>query len=268
MIQTSFNKTVSNRFSIGFLVFPSKKWPAFLLERRHSPQHWKPISSKLQGLVSEEAISIQKSLWPSRHEQGQRRVGGWWWHRNVTTLWKPLWPCFLFRKGRLGPIKKLYSFQHFFWEGGREIFLHFSLIWNQGKQFSKPRCLDISPAQSTAMPTHWPTTTQRIGGQSASASLPSSQVVESVWDWEGYAGIYLRCMQQKLLFEIYSKYKNKLQFKLCSHLDTQAAHPSARSVRNIWKLPNRVTENDVRLVVVSLSLNVLRPRPWSLKASE
>ena len=49
------------------------------------------ISSKLQGLVSEEAISIQKSLWPSRHDVVSTKVGGWW-HQNSTRFyhWRPM----------------------------------------------------------------------------------------------------------------------------------------------------------------------------------
>ena len=81
----------------------------------------------------------------------------------------------------------------------------------QGEQFLKPRCLDISPAQSTAMPTHWPATTTNLGAN----LLLLCQAHKSLKVYE-MRRIYrnLRCMLQTFCLKDYSKYKNKLQFKL------------------------------------------------------
>ena len=108
-----------------------------------------------------------------------------------------------------------------------------------------------------------------FGGQSA-ASLPSSQVVESVWNEKDIQEFTLHAT---ILFvwNLLKKY-TFWQFKLCSLMFTLGYTSSASKcseVPNIWKLPNRVTENDVRLVVVSLSPKRLKAKlPWSLKASE
>ena len=187
---------------------------SFSTIRRRWPHHWNDIEWYLPSYrawwarkpsPSKSPCDLPVTTWfPRRWVDGGIKI------LLDSTIEDP-WLVFFKRKPR--PLKKLYSFQHFFRrEGGREVFQHIAkhtfswYCWWFRNPDSQLRLVVYTHCLQGFIHVRWPRWTvleaevlghlscpkhghahtltchhNEFGGQSA-ASLPSSQVVESVWN--------------------------------------------------------------------------------------